>query len=60
MMRRCNYSERVLCSKETKIRIENECKEEFIRNNPDFDGMVISNGFMIQKVVEYYLTHRCP
>lgn len=33
------------------------CKNEFLKHHPEFQGMVLTRKFMLQKLAEYYLEH---
>lgn len=43
------------CSEETKNLILNDCVDEFMKHHKDFNGMVVSQGFILKKLAEYYL-----
>jgi len=32
-----------------------DCKEEFLKHHPDFEGMKLTHNFMIRKLAEHYL-----
>jgi len=38
-----------------KDRLMNDCKELFLKNHPEMDGMNISQRFMLHKVIKFYL-----
>jgi hypothetical protein len=50
-----NYTERMSCSKETKDRILNDCKREYLKNHPEMRGIPLSQGFLLDKISRYYL-----
>jgi polyphosphate kinase 2 (PPK2 family) len=39
----------------TRELVRNECKKEFLRHHPEFEGMLITDDFIIKKIAEYYL-----
>ncbi len=43
------------CSSETKDLILNECVNEFLKHHKDFEGMNVSQGFILKRIAEYYL-----
>lgn len=49
------YVERLVCSLETKKLVTTDCVNEFLEHHPDFKGMNITNNFILNKIVEYYL-----
>ena len=42
-------------SKETAILIRERCKEEFLKHNPKFIDLNITDDFIIKRVGDYYL-----
>ena len=43
------------CSRETKDIIMKDCIEEFIKNNPKFEGMTITQEFILRRIAKFYL-----
>jgi len=50
-----HYTDAMKCSKETKQLIMSDCIREFIKYNPDFDGMNITQGFILKKIALHYI-----
>jgi len=50
-----NYSETLRCSPSTKKLILENCVEEFLKYNPEFKGMNMSQGFILRRIAEHYL-----
>jgi hypothetical protein len=50
-----NYERHILCSNESKKLIEEDCKKEFLNHHPEFKGLRLSNGFILSKIIKYYL-----
>lgn len=50
-----HYTTHLTCSKKTANLIMNECIKEFLIHHPDFEGMRISQGFILKQVAEHYL-----
>jgi len=50
-----HYTDVLKCSKETKKLILHDCVIEFLRYNPKFQGMNITQGFILKKIAEHYL-----
>jgi hypothetical protein len=48
------------CSKETKKLIMEECKEEFLKYNPQFDGVLITQEFILKRIALSYLDKLPP
>jgi len=55
MVQERDYNTKVTCSKSTLNLIMEDCKEEFLENNPKFRGMHLTQGFMLRKLAFYYL-----
>ena len=47
---------------ETYDLVINECKTEFLRNNPQFEGINITQEFIVRRIAKYYLdkTEKVP
>lgn len=41
-----------------KERLRAEVKKEFLSHNPKFNGMKLTDHFLIKKVLDYYLDKR--
>lgn len=50
-----HYKIHLTCSKKTADMIMQDCAREFINHHPDFEGMKLSQGFMLKKIAEHYL-----
>ena len=50
-----NYIARICCSSEDKFRLNNECVRAFLEDNPKLDGIRFSEGFMLKKLIDYFL-----
>lgn len=50
-----NYVVHLTCSKTTRKLIMENCIKEFKKHHPDFEGMKISQGFILKEIVDYYL-----
>jgi len=42
---------------DTKEMLLNECVKEFLRHNPAFEGMNITQDFILMKVITFYLSN---
>ncbi len=49
------YTETLKCSKETKKIIMDDCVKAFLKDNPDFQGMKISQNFILKRIAKVYL-----
>lgn len=49
------YKERLCCSKETRKLIMEDCKKEFIENNPEFKDVQITQDMILNRIARYYL-----
>jgi len=49
------YTENLKCSKETKKLIMEDCVKMFLEDNPDFQGMKISQNFILKRIAKVYL-----
>lgn len=49
------YSSRLTVSQKTKDIICNECKKEFLTHHPEFEGMKLTENFIIRQIAEHYL-----
>lgn len=49
------YTDMISCSTSDKILLMNECKNLFLKYHPELKGMRITQGFMLKKVIEFYL-----
>lgn len=45
----------LICSKETKDIILNECTKEFLQHHKEFKDMKLSQSFILKKIAEFYL-----
>lgn len=50
-----SLSERIACSKKVKEALMRECISVFLSHHPEFEGMNLTQNFMLQKVIEFYL-----
>ncbi len=50
-----NYTERLTCSKETKKRILKDCVDEYLKWHPEMKGVLITQGFILEKMVDFFL-----
>ena len=55
-----NYSEKsarvkLTVSQSTKDLIIKDCKEEFLKHHPEFDGMKITENFIARQIADFYL-----
>jgi hypothetical protein len=46
------------CTEQTRKLILEECYKEFIKENPDFEGVQVTQDFLLKRVAEYYLSRR--
>jgi len=46
---------RIAVDKEDFDLFMNDCKEMFLRHNPEFDGMNITQRFLFKRMVKVYL-----
>ena len=51
------YTGKLCCSLTNKKLLMEECKIEFLKHHPDFEGMTLTQDFMLTKIIEYYLYH---
>jgi len=49
------YEVHLTCSKEDKEKILTRCAQLYKKAHPQFEGVPLSQGFLINKIVEYYL-----
>ncbi len=49
------YTEHLSCSPETKQLIIKNCTEEFLKENPQFEGMNITHNFILKRIAKHYL-----
>lgn len=50
------YAEdRLVVTREVKDLVLKQCKEEFIRYNPKFKGMFLSQNFIVHRIAEHYM-----
>jgi len=49
-----NYRFKVVTDKETFRLIKDDCRKEFLNNNPDFEKF-ISDGYLTRRMVNYFL-----
>ena len=50
-----HYKIHLTCSKKTADMIIQDCVREFVEHHPEFEGMKISQGFILKKIAEHYL-----
>ena len=50
-----NYTGKIYVSNGCKELIETSCKDVYVRHHPDFKDMPMSNGFIVKKMVDYWL-----
>jgi hypothetical protein len=50
-----SYTDKIAISKSDKSKILNECVLLFLKSNPSLKGYKFTYGFMIHKIIEYYL-----
>ncbi len=50
-----HYRIHLTCSQKTADMITTDCIREFIAHHPEFEGMKISQGFILKKIAEHYL-----
>lgn len=48
------YSAYLTCSEETKKNLMGDCIELFLEYHPEMKGITITQGFILEKVVEFY------
>ena len=46
--------ERLNVRPETRAKVE-ECIQEFLKHNPDFEGINITQDFIVLRIAKYYL-----
>ena len=46
---------RISCFPETKKKIMEDCKQQFLKSHPEFEGMKITENFILTKLYKYYL-----
>ena len=50
-----SYEQRLSCSKETKNLLLKDCTELYLRHHPEHREIKLSQGFILKKVVKFYL-----
>lgn len=50
-----NYTEKISCSKETKLLLMNECIELYMKHHPEMKGKTVTQGHIERQVIEFYL-----
>ena len=50
-----NYVVHLTCSKKTSKLIMDDCIKEFLTHHPDFEGVKISQGFILKEISQHYL-----
>ena len=45
----------LICSPKVRDCIMIDCKREFLEHHPEFKGMRITQNFMLQKLVDFFL-----
>jgi hypothetical protein len=50
-----SYSAKLTCSEYNKNRLMNECKITFLKYHPEFDGMKLTQEFLLTKVLDHYI-----
>jgi len=51
------YTEKLCCSKITRDLILNDCIQEFLKSNKDFEGINITQDFILRRIARFYLEH---
>ena len=51
-----HYKIHLTCSPATAKMINKDCIREFVKHHPDFEEMKISQGFILKKIAEHYLS----
>lgn len=51
-----HYKIHLTCSKKTADMIMNDCVREFLEHHQEFQEMRISQGFILKKIAEHYLS----
>lgn len=41
--------------KDVRDRLRNECKVVFLKHNPEFKGMKITDNHIMNRIIDYYL-----
>jgi len=54
-MNRFRYVRHIRVSSASLERLRGEVKKEFLKHNPQFEGLPLPDGFLIEKVLLYYL-----
>ena len=49
------YSSRLTVSDSTKNLICNGCRKEFLIHHPEFEGMKLTENFIVRQIAEHYL-----
>jgi len=49
------YTEHITCSKIDKKRLMEQCIPLYVEDNPQMEGMNITQGVIIKKVIDYFL-----
>lgn len=52
------YTHHLNVSKSTFKLVNNNCKEEFLKQNPQFKNINITHNFMVDRIARYYLGER--
>lgn len=50
-----NCSERITCSVSTKDLLLDECKQEYLKHHPEMEGVILTQSFLVRKVIDFYL-----
>ena len=45
----------IRCRKKNKDKLMSDCKSWFLKDNPKFKGLNITQNFMLEKVIDFYL-----
>lgn len=49
------YSDNLKCSSSTKKMIMEDCIKLFLEDNPEYEGMKITQNFILKRIAKYYL-----
>lgn len=45
----------IRATEEQKQQLRDGCKKEFLEHHPDFSGMELSDSFILQKIMDWYM-----
>ncbi len=52
MVNELNYSDRLVCSKKVKKYIHNDCKDRFLKDNPEYEGSHVSENLILTWLIK--------